>query len=167
MPLIIVHQSKEYYQDIHHSIPFDWTVHHTSSGYTDRDGWLKVMTQFSNICGASHVKNQILFFYGHGIHFDDHALTQIQIKNIQPFVLKVGDSINDQPNDNGPNSKLKYLYNILNSKWMLNYGTTRFQPLHMNSVLVETSPSQGVLPRSPSQHPIGLESPSHIIWLHG
>ena len=61
----------------------------------------------------------------------------MQIKNIQPFILKAGDSINDQPNDNGPNSTLKALYNILKAKWMLKYGTTRFQPQHMISLLVE------------------------------
>ena len=104
----------------------------------DRDGWLKSMTQFSNICGASPVNNQILLFDGHDSHFDDRALTQMRIKNIQPFILEAGDSINDHPNDNGPNSKLKALYNILKAKWILKYGTTRFQPHHMNSVLVET-----------------------------
>ena len=67
------------------------------------------MTQFSNICGASPVNNQIIFFGGYNIHFDDRALTQMQIKNIQTFVLKAGDSINNQPNENGPNSKLKAL----------------------------------------------------------
>ena len=58
-------------------------------------------------------------------------------KNIQTFILKLGDYLNDQPNDNGPNSKLKALYNMPKAKWMLNYGTTRFQPHHMKSVLVE------------------------------
>ena len=108
------------------NIPLDWTVHHTPSGYMDRDGWLKAMNQFFNICVASPVNNQILFFNGHDSHFDDRTLTQIQNKNIQPFILKAGDSINNQPNDNGPNSKLKALYNILKAKWMLKYGTTRF-----------------------------------------
>ena len=61
----------------------------------------------------------------------------MQNKNIHPFILKAGDSINDQPNDNGPNSKLKALYNVLKAKWMVKYGTTRFQPHHMNAVLVE------------------------------
>ena len=96
------------------------------------------MTQFSNIYGASPVNNQILFFNGHYSQFYYRALTQMQNQNIQPFVLKAGDSINDQPNDNGPNSKLKCLYKILKAKCMLNYGTTRFFPHHMNSVLVET-----------------------------
>ena len=132
----LVHQSKEYSQDLHHNIPLDWTVHHIPYGYMDRDGWLKSMTQFSNICGASS-NNQILFFNGHNNHFENCALTQMQSKNIQSFILKLGDSINDQPNENGPNSTLKALYNVLKAKWMLKYGTTRFQPHHMNSVLVE------------------------------
>ena len=109
MPPVIVHQAKEYSQDLHHNIPLDWTVHHTSSGYMDKDGWLKAMTQFSNICVASPINNQILFFYGHDSHFGDLALTQIQSKNIQPFILKAGDSINEQPNENGLNFTLKAL----------------------------------------------------------
>ena len=96
------------------------------------------MTQFSNICGASPVNNKIIFFNGNDSHFDDRALTKIQRNNIHTFILKVGDSINNQPNDNGPNSKLKSLYNILKAKWILKYGTTRFQTHYMNSVLVET-----------------------------
>ena len=78
----------------------------------DREGWHKAMTQFSNSCGAYPVKNKIIFFSGHTSHFDEHALTQTERKNIQPFILKVGYSINDQLNDNRLNSKLKALYNI-------------------------------------------------------
>ena len=64
-----------------------------------RDRWLKAMNQFSNICGTSPINNQRLFFDGHDSHYDDCDLTQMQNKNIQPFILKAGDSINDQPND--------------------------------------------------------------------
>ena len=92
----------------------------------DRYRWLKDMTQFPNICGTSPVKNQILLFDGDSSHLDDRARTQIQSKNIHPFILKAVDSNNDQPNENGPNSRLKYFYNVLKSKWMLKYGTTRF-----------------------------------------
>ena len=137
MPPVIVHQANEYSQDLHYNIPLDWTVYPTSSRYMDRDGCIKAMIQLSNICGASPVNNQIIFFDGHDSHFKDRALIKMQRKNIQPFILKAGDSINDQPNDNGPNSKLKSLYNISKAMWMLKYGTTRFQPNHMNSVLVE------------------------------
>ena len=137
MPPVFFLQSKEYSQDLHNNIPLEWTFHHTPSGYMDRDVWLKSMIQLSSICGASPVNNQILFFDGHNSHFCDRALTQMQIKNIQPFILKEGYSINGQPNDNGPDSKMKSLYNISKAKWMLKYITMRFQPHHMNSVLVE------------------------------
>ena len=49
IPPIIFHQAKDYSQDIHHNIPLNWTVHHTYSGYMDRDRWLKAMTQLSTI----------------------------------------------------------------------------------------------------------------------
>ena len=62
-------------------------------------------------------------------------------KNIQHFIFKAGDSINDQKNDNMPNEKLKALYNTSKAKWMMNYGTPRFQPHHMKYVLVETRES--------------------------
>ena len=138
MPPVAVHQAKDYSQDLHHNIHLDCTVHHTPSGYMDRYGWLNDTNQFFNIYDASPVNNQIIFFDEHDIHFDYRSLTQMQRKNIQNFILKAGESINNQPNDNGPNSKLKALYKILKDKWMLKYGTTRFQPHHMNYVLVET-----------------------------
>ena len=75
----------------------------------DRDGYLKFFTQLSNVCSASPVNNQILFFDGNYIHFDNGVLRQMMCKNIQPFVLKYGNSINNQPNDNGTNAKQKYL----------------------------------------------------------
>ena len=36
MPPTVVHQAKEYSQDLHHNIPLDCTLHHTPSGYMDR-----------------------------------------------------------------------------------------------------------------------------------
>ena len=137
MPLIIVHQAKEYSQDIHFNTPLDWTVHHTPYGYMDRDRWLKVMTQLSNIYGASPVNNHTIFFNGHKSHSDDWLLRHMECQNIQPFVLKSGDSTKYYPNDNGPNTKMKYLYNEVKYVWILKYGTTTFLPHHMNSLLVE------------------------------
>ena len=103
----------------------------------DRDGWLKAMNQFSNLCSAFPVNNHILFFDGHDSHFNNGALREMMCKNIQPFVLKPGESINDHPNDNGPNAKLKSLYIVIKSTWMLKYGMTKFSPQHMKFVLFE------------------------------
>ena len=126
MPTIIVHQAKEYCQDLQFNIPLDWGAHHTAYGYMDKCGWLQAMDQFSNVCGNHPVKNKTIFFNGHDSHFDDRALRQTECQNIEPFVLKTGDSTNDHPNYNGPNAKLKSLYNKVKSTWMLKYGTEFF-----------------------------------------
>ena len=59
------------------------------------------------------------------------------VQKIQPFVLKSGNSINDKPNNNGPNAKLKALYNVVKSAWIMKYGAEKFSPHPMNYVLVE------------------------------
>ena len=102
-----------------------------------RGGWLKFMTKLSNVCGAPPFNNQILFFDGHDIHFYYRSITQMKCRNIQPFARKSGDSTNDHPNDNDPNAKLKSLYNVAKSAWMMKYFTKTFLPHHMNSVLLE------------------------------
>ena len=103
----------------------------------DRYGWLKFTTQSSNVYDASPVNNQIIFFDGHGSHFDDGALRQIMCKNIQTFLIKAGNSTNDQPDDYGQNAKLKSLYNVAKIKWLLKYGMKGFSSHHMSSALVE------------------------------
>ena len=95
------------------------------------------MTKLYNVCVASPVRNQIIFFDGHGSHFNNGALRQMMRKNIQNLPLYSGDSFNDQPNDNGPNAKLKSCYSVANSALILKYGTAKFHPHHMNYVLVE------------------------------
>ena len=44
MPPIIVHQAKDYYEDLYYNVPLDWIVHKTPSGYMGIDGWLESMT---------------------------------------------------------------------------------------------------------------------------
>ena len=137
MPPIIVHQAKDYSQDLRFSIPLDCTVHHKTFGYMDRYRWLKSMTQLSNVCDASPVKNHILFFDGPDSHFNEYALIQMKRRSMQPFVLKAVNSINYQPKDNLPNSKLKSLYNKEKTEGIIKYGTTKFLPRQMKSILVE------------------------------
>ena len=84
------------------------------------------MTQISNICGASPVNNQIIIFDGHERDFDDLTLIHTEHQNIQPFVLKSGDSINDQTNYIGSNEKLNYIYNQDNYECIMKYGTIKF-----------------------------------------
>ena len=73
----------------------------------DRYGWLKYMNQFYNICVASPVNNQISFFDGHVIHFNDRVLMHVDHQKIQPSALKANNYGNYQINDNGLNYKPK------------------------------------------------------------
>ena len=73
----------------------------------DRDGWMKAMNLFSRTFGSSQMNPQVLFFDSHDSHFDDRATHILRSHHISPIILKAGDSTNDQPNDNGPNLKLK------------------------------------------------------------
>ena len=82
MTPITVHQAEEYYQYLQSNILLDWIVHHTPFRYMGRDGCLKVTTKFSTVCGASTIKNQIILFDGHDIHFDECELLYIEDKNI-------------------------------------------------------------------------------------
>ena len=80
----------------------------------------------------------MLFYDGHGSHFDDRALYIIYKNNIQSFIIKTGDYVHDQTNNNVPNTNLKNLYDNVRMKWMRYHGTLKFTPDHMNYVLVTT-----------------------------
>ena len=69
------------------------------------------MTQLSTVCFASPINNQIIFFNGHYIHFDEHSRIYLEDQNIQLFVLKSRNSDNEHTNYNGSYAKLKFLYN--------------------------------------------------------
>ena len=83
----------------------------------------------------------MIFYDGHDSHFDDRAMNIICRHHIQYFILKAGDYVNGQPNNNGPSMKLKNVYGNERMKWMRKYGTLKFTPTHNNSVLVETRES--------------------------
>ena len=77
---------------------------------------MKAMSLFSRTCGATKINPQVLFFDGHDSHLDDRAIHLLQSHHIYPFIFKAGDSTKDQPNDNGPNLKLKIFYGIAKVK---------------------------------------------------
>ena len=103
----------------------------------DRDGWFKVINMFQYLSGAHAGNKQILYFDGHVSHCDANAMDLMAANHVQPFILKAGDSKNNQPNNNGSNAKLKACYNLRKSEWTREYLSTHFSPAHMNSVLVK------------------------------
>ena len=103
---VVVQQSTQYSQDINYIMPSYWIVHNSPSGYMDRDDWHKSMAHFPSMCSSSALNPQVLFYDGRVSHFHDRALHILCRHNIQYFILKSGDYVHEQPNDNGPNMKL-------------------------------------------------------------
>ena len=91
------------------------------------------MSHFPSMCCSSPLNPQVLFYDVRTSHFDDRALNVLRIKHIQYFILKAGDYVYDQPNNN-----LKNFYSNTRMNWMRNHGNLKFTPPHMNYILVET-----------------------------
>lgn len=64
-------------EDLLRCLSNDWIIQCTPSGYMDRDGWLKVISQFEKLYGASPINNQIIHFDGHNSHWDPDAFDML------------------------------------------------------------------------------------------
>ena len=137
MTPVIIHQAENYTHHLHWNLPSDWLVHNTPSVYMYINGWMKAMSLFSSTYGSRNMNPRVLFFDVHDSHFDDRATHILRSHHISPFILKSGESTNDQPNDNGPNLKLKRYYGIEKVKWQRQHGTMKCNAAHIKSILVE------------------------------
>ena len=135
-PPVLVCQSKKYTQDTNYNIPVHWLVHYSLSGYMDHDRWIKSMSHLSSICCSSPLNTQLILYDGRDVHFDDRSLNILRSHHIKDFILKVGEYLHDQPNNNGPNLNLNNIYNNSRMKWTRKNGTLKFTPAHMNAILV-------------------------------
>ena len=135
VPPTIVHQACEWTADLGIGVPDNWVVHSTPSGYMDRDGFIKTCDNFARLSGSSATNHQFSFFDGHDSHWAPEALDLLAKQNVSSFFLKSGDSVRDQPNDNGPNCSLRACYNDCKDEWDEMFGTTKFNPPHFNAVM--------------------------------
>ena len=136
MTPVIIHKAENYTQDLHWNLPSDWLFHNTALGYMDMYGWMKAMSIFSRNYGTSKLNPQVLLFDLLNSHSNERATHLLLSYHISPFILKAGDSNNDQTNDNGTKLKLNRYYGIAKVKWHRQHGTIKFTPAHMNYVLV-------------------------------
>ena len=86
------------------------------------------MAHFASMCCSSPLKPQVIFYYGHVSHFYYWALNILFRHNIQYFILKAGDYVYDQLNDNGPNMNLRNIYGSARMNWMRHHGILKFTP---------------------------------------
>ena len=94
------------------------------------------ISHFSIIYGTSHLNNKILFYGGHVSHFEDNYIKNIRGGYIHPLVLKDGYYGNNKPNKNGPDGKVKKLYNKAKDNWHQYFRTMKSNPSHMDYILV-------------------------------
>ena len=135
---VVVHQITHCTQDIHYNIPSEWVIQNSQTGYMDHGSWHKSMSHFASVCWSSSLNNQGILYDGHDSNVDDRVLYILRKHNINPFILKSGDSVHFQPNYNCPNIKLNNLYGNEIMNWMIHHRTLKFTPAHMNYVLVAT-----------------------------
>ena len=114
---MIVKQEENYTQYLHYKIPKDWVVHNKPSGYMDRNGWMKEIIHFKNVCGENKLNPWVLFYDRYGSHFDNRAIHKLLSHHIKHLFLKADDSGNDHPNDYGENLKLKGIYGQVRMNW--------------------------------------------------
>ena len=96
------------------------------------------MAHFLSICFSYPFNTQLILYGDYDIHFGNRALDILQSHHIQDFILKGGDLVHNQPNDNGPNLKLVNMYGNSRMNRMRKHGTLKFITTHTNSVLVVT-----------------------------
>ena len=92
---------------------------------------------FYKLLGAYPGNNQTLFYSGQDSHLDTNALNMMTNNSAYSYFLKFGDSINDQPKDNGFNTQAKHVYSDEKLAWDKVFVTTPCMLAHMNTVIVE------------------------------
>ena len=96
------------------------------------------MVYFKTVCVPNNLNPQVLLYDVHYSHFDDRDIHIILSGHIKPFILKAGDSVNYQPNDNGSNLNLKGIYVQSGMNWQRQNGTLGFMDSRMSVLLLET-----------------------------
>jgi hypothetical protein len=119
------------------NMPMGWGYHATPSGYMDKEGFCALAKHFVLHSKATPDNPQFLFIDGHDSHWDIDALQYLLDHNVHVFFLKANDSINDQPNDMGPNAKLKSAYSVCYLNWRQRYPTVPYNVEYFNEVITK------------------------------
>ena len=90
------------------------------------------------MCCSSTLNTEVLFYDIHDSYFDDSALKILRSNHIESFILKAGEYVNEQSNDNGQKLKINNVHVNERMTWRRKYGTLKFTLSHINYVLVKT-----------------------------
>lgn len=181
VPPCVVHQAAKWSKFLSLNLPGDWCVHHSPSGYMDRDGWFKVAVHFQKFCGP--IRPQYLYFDAHDSHWDSDSLKLWYDDMIYSTFLKAHGSNDDNFNDNGPNAKCHAIYDYHTTEWERAHPGVPDSPAFVNQrrrdmwdemkadggrVAVNAARKTGLYPFNPQSenHTDGTELVSRKFALH-
>jgi len=119
-------------------LPTSWMVRQSVSGYMTKLIWQDTAVHLINTLPRR--RPYVLYIDGYGAHWDALALQTLLDSGIYPTFLRSQNSENDQPNDNGPNARLKGIYAGEVATFMAadpSRRVQRFQPAHFNHCFKE------------------------------
>jgi hypothetical protein len=116
-------------------LPPDWGVHATQSGYMDKAGFRIVADHFVRDFEPTKENPHFWYIDGHDSHWDLKTIKWLQGQHVYVLFLKANDSINDQPNDNGPNASLREKYNVRVNEWRASHPGVKYDPMFFNQVI--------------------------------
>ena len=127
-------------------IPSDFLYWQNPAGYNDQAGFMQICKHFVSFARNAGNEGVPLFLTldAHSSHLDPAALDYLMDNNIYVFFLRANNSDNDQPNDNGPNAKLKSLVMRHGEDYFSKVRTFRAKstlPLPLDSKVNPLSPS--------------------------
>jgi hypothetical protein len=76
-----------------------------------------------------------LFLDGHDSHWGAETLQYLLQHHVHVIFLKANDSINDQPNDGGPNCSFRSHYNRRYTEWLRQHPSVPYNAAFFNSVV--------------------------------
>ena len=118
------------------NVPRDWMVRQSSSGYMTEEIWMDVANHIILNCPRANGP-YLLYIDGHGSHWNEKALRKLKDHGIYVCFLRSHNSEQDQPNDNGFNSRQKSVYYKKLTEWKIKYPhriTQKFKAWHFNEV---------------------------------
>ena len=123
--------------DLAIGLPNDYIVGTSPSGYMTRSMQMRWAMSFQRATGACQENPQFLFLDAHDSHWGSEFLRFCRFHYIFVFFLPSNGSVNDQPNDNGPNAVIKSLYGKYYGIWRQRNGGKKFSPMDCNWVLTQ------------------------------
>jgi hypothetical protein len=135
IPPLIIHQGgddEKMPAQFSYGLPDDWMLHCTQSGYNDHDGFKAICAQFVKYSEAGAENPQYAFMDAHESHWDSAAIDYFAANHVHLMFLRSNASIQDQPNDNGPNEMLGSCYTRAVAEWRTRHPGVKFTPLFFN-----------------------------------